>query len=279
VQQRSPHHLRPVWLRLATPLWVLATALLLTTVAPPDAAAQQVDHSAFDRLLRAHVDEQGMVDYDAFARSPEFRRYLDALARADLAPLPQNERLALWINAYNAYTIELINRHEERRSIRNINRTLGFIRGKGPWSEAMATVAGHTYTLDQIEHEIIRVRFDEPRIHFALVCAAIGCPPLRREAYAGSRLEAQLEEQAKLFLLGSPEKNRIDVQTRRVHLSPIFRWYGEDFGRDDAEIGLYLARYFSGAEQALLRSGDFRIEYTHYDWSLNSQANARRAGR
>jgi hypothetical protein len=265
--------------RHSRPLWALATALVLTTVAPPEAAAQQVDHSAFDRLLRAHVDAQGMVDYDAFARAPDFRRYLDALARVDLAPLPQNERLALWINAYNAYTIELINKHEERRSIRNINRALGLIRGKGPWSEPMATVAGHTYTLDQIEHEIIRVRFDEPRIHFALVCAAIGCPPLRREAYTGSRLDAQLEEQTRIFLLQSPEKNRIDVQARRAHLSPIFRWYGEDFGRNDAEIGQYLARYFTGPQQALLRAGNFQIVYTDYDWSLNSQANASRAGR
>jgi len=260
-------------------MWTFTTALLLTSaVAPPEAAAQQVDHSAFDRLLRAHVDARGMVDYDAFANAPEFRRYLDALSRVDLAPLPENERLALWINAYNAYTIELINRHQERRSIRNINRTLGLIRGKGPWSEPMAAVAGHTYTLDQIEHEIIRVRFDEPRIHFALVCAAIGCPPLRREAFTGSRLDAQLEEQARIFLLQSPEKNRVNVQARRVHLSPIFRWYGEDFGRNDAEIGQFLARYFTGPEQAMLRSGNFRTDYTHYDWSLNSQANASRAG-
>jgi hypothetical protein len=279
VQHRTRHHLRFTHLRHAKLLRILATALLMAAVAPAEAAAQQVDHSAFDRLLRAHVDEQGMVDYDAFARAPEFRRYLDALSRVDLAPLPQNERLALWINAYNAYTIELINRHEERRSIRNINRTLGFIRGKGPWSEPMATVAGHTYTLDEIEHEIIRVRFDEPRIHFALVCAAIGCPPLRREAYTGSRLDAQLEEQTRIFLLQSPEKNRIDVQTRRAHLSPIFRWYGEDFGRSDEEIGQYLARYFTGMERTLLRNGNFRIEYTPYDWSLNSQANAHRAGR
>jgi hypothetical protein len=256
-----------------------ATALLIGAFQTADGAAQQVDHSAFDRLLKAYVDARGMVDYDAFARSPDFRRYLDQLAHVELAPLPQNERLALWINAYNAYTIELINQHEERRSIRNINRTLGFIRGKGPWSERMATVAGHTYTLDEIEHEIIRVRFDEPRIHFALVCAAIGCPPLRREAYTGERLDAQLDEQARIFLLQSPAKNRIDVAARRVHLSPIFRWYGRDFGRNDAEIGAFLARYFAAPERELLRSGNFRTEYTSYDWSLNGQATAEHADR
>ncbi len=271
---RRNHHTR-----LPGPAAAFVTALLLAALQPPDTAAQQTDRSAFDRLLAAYVDGNGLVDYDAFARSADFRRYLDQLARVDLAPLPQNERLALWINAYNAYTIELINKHEERRSIRNINRTLGIIKGKGPWSEPMATVAGHPYTLDQIEHEIIRKRFSEPRIHFALVCAALGCPPLRREAYTGLRLDTQLDEQARLFLLRSPQKNRVDVQTRRVHLSPIFRWYGEDFGRSDVEIGQYLARYFSGPEQELLRSGNFRIEYTHYDWTLNSQANASRAAR
>lgn len=236
------------------------------------------DHSAFDDLLATHVDAHGVVDYDAFARSADFRGYLDQLARADLAPLSESERLALWINAYNAYTIELINQHGERESIRNINRTLGFLKGKGPWQEPIATVAGHTYTLDQIEHEIIRKRFDEPRIHFALVCAALGCPPLRREAYTGARLDAQLDDQARRFLLRSPEKNRVDVEARRVYLSPIFDWYGEDFGRDAAEVGQYLARYFTGPEQELLRSGDFRIEYTHYDWTLNSQAHAGHLG-
>ncbi len=274
---RRNHHTR-----LPRPATALVTALVIAAAAatqPAPATAQAFDHTAFDRLLEAHVDAQGMVDYDALASSTDFRRYLDQLAGADLGPLQQNERLALWINAYNAYTIELINQHNERRSIRNINRMLGIIKGKGPWSEPMATVAGHTYTLDQIEHEIIRKRFSEPRIHFALVCAAMGCPPLRREAYTGSRLDTQLDEQARVFLLRSPQKNRVDVQTRRVHLSPIFRWYGEDFGRSDAEIGHYLARYFSGSEQELLRSGNFRIEYTHYDWTLNSQAHASRAAR
>jgi hypothetical protein len=250
--------------------------VLVVAFQPAAGVAQSFDHSVLDRLLKDNVDALGMVDYDAFARSPEFRRYLDQLARADLRPLPRGEQLALWINAYNAYTIELINRHGERRSIRNINRTLGLVRGKGPWSESLAEVAGTSYTLDQIEHEIIRPRFQEPRIHFALVCAAVGCPPLRQEAFTGSRLDRHLEEQAREFLLASPTKNGVDVATRRVHLSPIFRWYAADFGRNDAALGRYLARYFSGPQRELLESGRFQIEYTHYDWSLNSQANANR---
>jgi hypothetical protein len=255
---------------------VAASLVAAALAAPPAARAQAVDHSMWDRLLQAHVDERGLVDYDAFALNPRFEEYLRRLARTDPVRLPRAEQLALWINAYNAYTIELINRHGERRSIRNINRALGLIARKGPWSERMATVGGRTYTLDEIEHEIIRPRFEEPRIHFTLVCAAIGCPALRREAYTGARLDAQLEDQARGFLRGSPAKNRVDLQAQRVYLSPIFRWYREDFGRDDAEVGRYLARFHDGAERELLLGGVFRIDYTPYDWTLNSPEHASR---
>ena len=229
------------------------------------AAVTAFDHSAFDRLLKAHVTD-GRVDYDAFARAPSFPAYLDALARAQPSSLDEKERLAFWINAYNAYTIHLVNSHGERESIRNINKTLGIIKAMGPWKQEIVRAGGRTISLDHVEHEIIRKQFREPRIHFALVCAARSCPPLRREAYTGSRLEAQLEDQARLFIAGSPSKNRVDVARGTVHLSPIFGWFKEDFGPD---LGRFLAPYFSGPERALLESGKFKVEETEYDWKLN----------
>ncbi|MBW3535100.1 MAG: DUF547 domain-containing protein [Gemmatimonadetes bacterium] len=214
----------------------------------------------------------GLVDYEAFARAPSFQRYLDALDAVDLGAMDRDERLALWINAYNAYTIRLINAHGERESIRNINRTLGILPGKGPWQERMARVGGRAHTLDEIEHEIIRPRFGEPRIHFALVCAAIGCPPLRREAYTGDRLDEQLDDQARRFLLEDPSRNRVDVASRTVYLSPIFDWYREDFPVGDDGLGRYLAEFFPpGPERALLESGRFDVRHTEYDWSLNGR--------
>jgi hypothetical protein len=108
----------------------LATAALVTCGLPAGAAGQAFDHRPFDRLLRAHV-ANGMVDYDAFKSSPEFAAYLQSVAEFDPRPLPRDEQLAFWINGYNAYTIELINRHEERRSIRNINKGLFGIKGHG----------------------------------------------------------------------------------------------------------------------------------------------------
>ncbi|HYW32976.1 MAG TPA: DUF547 domain-containing protein [Gemmatimonas sp.] len=236
------------------------------------------DHGPLDALLRAHV-VRGLVDYDAFARSAPFARYFAALATADVASMPRNEQLALWINAYNAYTIQLINKHGERKSIRNINKTGGFIKAYGPWTEKLAVVGGRAYGLDEIEQEIIRKGFKEPRIHFALVCAAIGCPPLRSEAYTAASLDAQLDDQARQFLLQSPSKNRVDVAKRTVYLSPIFvefRDYIKDFGGSNAAVGQYVARFFpAGPERDLLQRGDFKVVVTHYDWALNNRTGAR----
>jgi Protein of unknown function, DUF547 len=241
--------------------------------------AVTVDHGAFDALLRVHV-VRGMVNYDAFAKAPEFQRYLAKLAATDPATLPRNEQLAFWINAYNAYTIQLINSHQERESIRNINKSIGFVKAYGPWKEKLAVVGRKAYGLDEIEQDIIRPRYKEPRIHFALVCAAMGCPPLRSEAYVGDRLEAQLEEQARTFLLQSPEKNRVDVAARTIYVSPIFvefRDYIQDFGGSKASVGAFIAKYYpAGAQRDLLLSGSYTVKVTNYDWTLNSQANAAR---
>jgi Protein of unknown function, DUF547 len=258
----------------------VAVIFALAIAASP-LAAQRVDHSAYDRRLRAHVTN-GLVDYDAFKADPAFAGYLRLLAATNPAPLPRAEALAFWINAYHAYTIQLINVKGERESIRNINTSLGLLRLKGPWSEAFAVVGGRTYSLDDIEHRTIRPTFREPRIHFALVCAAIGCPPLRSEAYTGARLEAQLEEQTRMFLTRTPAKNRVDVANRTVYHSPVFTFadYLGDFGGTKAAMGRFMARYWpAGPEKALLERGDFTAVKTEYDWGLNSARHARRLGK
>jgi hypothetical protein len=251
---------------------ISAVTSLLLAVAP--LGAQSVDHSSFDALLRRHVQD-GLVDYDAFKAAPAFAAYLRALDATRPDALPAAERLAFWINVYNAYTIELINRHGERQSIRNINRTFGL--GKGPWREELVRAGGRTYHLDNVEHDIVRKQFQEPRIHFALVCAARGCPPLRAEAYTGARLEQQLEDQARRFLTRSPDRNRVDLATGTLHLSPIVGdWYRADFGGSDAAIGRFVARYLPpGPERELLLGGRFRIASSDYDWSLNVRRPSR----
>lgn len=256
------------------PLRILALGLAIPLLAPAQPSSSGTAgpdslHAPYDALLRAHV-RNGLVDYDAFARAPEFSAYLATLARTDPTRLPRVQQLALWINAYNAYTIAQINAHHERRSIRNINKALGFASLGGAWREKMATVGGVAYSLDELEHERIRPVFREPRIHFAIVCAALGCPPLRAEAYAGERLDQQLDEQAREFLLQSPGKNRVDVAARTVYLSPIFRWFRGDFAPSEPALLQWIARFFpAGADAEFLRSGRARIKWTEYDWSLN----------
>lgn len=122
--------------------------------------------------------------------------------------------------------------------------------------------------LNTVEHKILRVDYTEPRIHFALVCAAKGCPPLRNEAYVGARLEEQLADQAKQFLAESA-KNRIAATERAVYLSPIFKWYGGDFEKKSGSVFAALKPYWPAKPPAGYES--FRIRYTDYDWSLNGQ--------
>lgn len=268
---RPPRHWRLIAHIVVAVLALAPLAAPLAAQGPPPQL-----HAPFDSLLRHHVRD-GLVDYDAFGRAPQFAAYLATLARTSTDDWPRAERLAFLINAYNAYTIAQVNAHDERRSIRNINKSFGVV-GSGAWGEKMATLGGVTYTLDDIEHTLIRPVFKEPRVHFALVCAALGCPPLRAEAYRGDRLDDQLTDQARTFLLRSPAKNRVDVASATVYLSPVFKWYAGDFGGDLAARLRYIASFFpSGTEARLLASGRARIRWTAYDWSLNILA--RRASR
>jgi len=237
----------------------------------PPAAPVTIDHAAFDALLRAHVAE-GLVDYDAFRDAAAFPRYLASLERAQLAGADENERLAFWINVYNAYTIQLIVKHAERESIRNVDRTLGFLRLKGPWSEPIVRAAGRTLSLDEVEHRIIRKDFQDPRIHFALVSAAKGSPPLRSEAYTGAELDRQLFDQGARFL---KDTTKNQIETRLPRLSPIFTYYRADFGNSRSEVGSYLATWFDGETKKRLESGRFGMREIPFDWSLNAKPRPR----
>ena len=260
-------------MRRATGVLLFASLLI-----PAAARGQAFDHGAFDALLRLHVAD-GMVDYDAFGKAPEFGKYLDQLAGFDPAQLSRDDQLAFWINAYNAYTIRLIVQHEERKTIRNINKKFGLFKGLGPWSEKLVVVGGATYDLETVEQKIIRPTFREPRIHFALVCAAMGCPPLRSEAFAGARLDQQLDDQAKVFLTASPRKNWVDLEGRTVWVSQVFQFndYQKDFGGSEAAVMRFVAKYHpAGAVRQLLEAGTAKLSYTDYDWTLNSQEQAQR---
>jgi len=231
-----------------------------------------VNHSPFDRVLRRFVDAEGQVDYRALqaAADSTLAPYLRRLATTDPSSLGRDARLAFWINAYNALTLKLIIDHYPVENIWAVTPGPPKPKENSPFERDVGTVADTVRTLDEIEHEIIRKRFEEPRIHFALVCAAKSCPVLRREAYTGARLDRQLDEQARTFLKDDG-KNRIPTGNGQIALSRILKWYGDDFGATTDALQRPLAPYFEGRVRRRLEAADYEVTYLPYDWSLNEQ--------
>ena len=230
-----------------------------------DGGTESFDHDDWNRLLAGGVDERGFVDYPFFQdRRADLDRYLEAVAEVELSTLEGGQLKTLLINAYNALTVASILDHPSVVTIRDID---------GVWDRARHRVGGFDVTLDEIEHTLLRPFFRDPRIHFAVNCAAASCAPLPRWAFAGDSLDRQLEERARQFL-SNPANVRIEGST--VLLSSYFDWYGGDFvaadwkPRADTVLG-FVALYATEEVAARLRSGEpFSTAFLEYDWSLNA---------
>lgn len=254
---------------------VAALALAHGTTPPPAApvagtvAAARFDHRAWDRLLAAHVDSLGRVAYRDLQRRDlaALRAYLDSLAAARPETWPEAEQIAFWLDAYNAGMFWAVLQGQSAESL------VGRARLFKTWK---FRVAGTDRTPDEIEHDILRRRFAEPRIHFALVCASASCPPLRREAYVAGRLDAQLDEQARLFV-GDPRRNVIDPEAKRLELSSIFDWFRTDFETSAGSLPAFLARYITdpAARDWLAGGTALPPRFLDYDWTLNAQPDQR----
>lgn len=240
-------------------------------------------HAEWDALLQQHVvltsdGKASAVRYaDWLAERAVLRRYLDTLSavtESEYARWSEAERLAFLINAYNAFTVELIlTRYPDLRSIKDLGSLF-----RSPWKQRFFTLLGQKRHLDNLEHDLMRGPdgFQEPRIHFAVNCASIGCPMLRNEAYTAKRLDAQLDDAMARFL-SDRRRHRFDALSGTLQVSKIFDWYGEDFeqghgGFDSlkdtfAQYAAHLAE--SETERQRIRAGDYRIAFLDYDWRLN----------
>ena len=256
---------------------------------PDDGASFYADYAA---TLDEYVDDDGMV---AYAKLKADRTRLDAFAAAmgkldpaTLAGWTAKERLAFWINAYNAFTLKAIidnyplkasTWRYPKNSIRQIPNV---------WTRLRFRVTGKEMTLDEIEHGVIRKEFGEPRIHFALVCAAMGCPPLRNEPFEAGKLDSQLDDQTKRFLV-NPKKFRLDRERGRTYISPIFKWFGGDFvglhgtdekfrrhGKAMRAVLNFVLSYLPDEDKAFLEGARLSVSYLGYDWSLNEQPPPKR---
>jgi hypothetical protein len=249
------------------------TAIAVLALGVADARAQEPAGAVFGepwaRVLATHThavaDTAGTrVDYAAIARDPAWAALLRDLAAA--APpadsAPRAERLAFWINAYNALAIDVVARNLPLASIRDAGSLL-----RPVWKREAGHVGGRAVTLDEIEHEILRP-MGEPRIHVAIVCASTSCPSLAREPFDAARLEAQLDAAAARFV--ADERKGVRVEADRVRLSPIFEWFASDFAAGGGVLAFVRHHAAPDLRAALARLGpDPRTVHFDYDWTLN----------
>lgn len=213
------------------------------------------DHSAWDRLLRKHVSDNGNVDYDGFkADRSQLNSYLKSLeANPPQSDWGKNETMAYWINAYNAFTVDLILRNYPLKSIMEINN------GKA-WDLQFISIGGKKYSLNNIEHDILRKRYQDARIHFAVNCASVSCPKLNNSAFVAEGLDGQLENMAKHFVNNSSKNS---ISSGSVTISKLFDWYKEDFTRSGSVID-YLNKY---STTKINESAS--VSFKEYNWNLN----------
>ena len=218
-----------------------------------------VNHQAWTDLLEKHVDQKGMVNYTGFIMdSSELIQYLDLLSSNPPGKSwSKAEQLAYWINAYNAFTVKLIIDYYPLESIKEIAGGLPML--DSPWDIKFFRIGGIPFDLNTIEHQILRAKFEEPRIHFAINCASISCPKLRTEAYSAQQLEQQLEEQT-LDFLNDPERNLISANETK--LSRIFDWFQRDFVKQ-SDIPTFIQQYNVSINK------EQKIQFLDYDWALN----------
>jgi hypothetical protein len=260
-----------------------AFSLACASALPAHAQAFDHAHAAWSTLLKKHIvllrnGQASQVRYAGFAQDRDalkaYLATLSAVPRAAFDGWSKPQQMAFLINAYNAWTIELIlTKYPDLKSIKDLGSFLA-----SPWKQKIAPLLGTTMTLDQIEHDTLRKRgvYDDPRIHFAVNCASIGCPMLREEAFVGDRLDAQLDEQARRFM-SDRTRNRYEAGKQRLEVSKIFDWYGEDFrlghkGIDSLES--FLAKHADSLADApgdrdAIRGRKVAVSHLDYDWNLN----------
>lgn len=244
------------------------TSLLMLVLA---STAGAIDHGAWQKVLDRHVDPASDVNYAAAKTDDVLDEYVAGLGTAR-APTDRAEKLAFWMNAYNALTVDMVADAWPLESIRDLD-------GGEPWTKRQFTVAGRTVTLDEIEHRILRPLGD-PRIHAGVNCASRGCPPLHRSAFTADNVDMELDRASARW--AGTTGFRLDRDRKKVLLNKIFDWYGEDFeagvaedlprvaGKQEAAL-LFLLPHVPEPDRLFIRAGDYTVGWQPYSWRVNAQ--------
>jgi predicted small lipoprotein YifL len=216
---------------------------------------------AYNEFLQSYVIPSNGVNLVAYADVTEadaaaLQGYIENLANTDISTFSEDEKMAYWFNLYNAVTLDLILDNYPIDSIKDID---------DPWGQKLVNVRGATMSLDEIEHDTLRENYDEPRIHFAVNCASIGCPNLKQTAWEAETLETDLDQAARDYIASS---RGIMINGDDIQASSIFDWYEEDFGADEEEVLTYLSQFATGEKKSAMQNANDINDY-EYDWSLN----------
>ncbi len=236
------------------------TAMACGSVAQ-DTNTKPMTHEIWNEIVSKHVSEAGVVDYKGMIEdSVRFNTYLGLLSshHPNKTHWSRDERLAYWINAYNAFTVKLILDHYPVKSIKDIKKGIPFV--NSVWDIKFFEIGGVSYDLNNIEHGILRKEFYEPRIHFAINCASVSCPRLRNEAFNAENIESQLQSQAMSFLSDSG-KNQLEAD--HIKISKLFSWFKSDFTNDGSLVDFLNTHGHVRIDQ------NAKIDYLNYDWNLN----------
>ena len=220
-------------------------------------------HQIWDQLVKIHVKNNGMVDYKGFIKDKsKLEQYLKLISEnaPDRKTWSKNQQLAYWINAYNAFTVKLIVDNYPTKSIRDLGPKLKIPLIKDVWHYKFFKIGGVESSLDEIEHAILRKEFDEPRIHFAINCASVSCPPLLNEAFVPEKLESQLQKVAVAFI-NDPTRNKITPD--QAQISSIFSWFQGDFTKKGSLID------FLNLYSKVKIKPNAKISHLDYNWNLN----------
>jgi len=233
---------------------------LLFIINCSNAQSNKFDHSIFDALLKEYVDESGMVNYPAFVNNQKFASYLKAIENADISKLTNEDKLAFYINAYNATVIKNVLDHLPINSPMDVD---------GFFNKIKHTIAGKEITLDELEHKYA-LKIEPTLSHFGLVCAAVSCPKLLDKAYDGKTIFSQLEENAQLYL-NDHSKNQLDRENNILYLSELFKWFKDSFVKRYGSLKETAIHFINENDGKFLEENDITIKFMRYNWQLNKQ--------